>query len=394
MAATSRAAVYQVSPLTLSTLREGVMNRFRIIGRRVVTVAGLAGALLGLSAGPAPALGVPAAWAASAARPATAPVLAGLGGVSCPTAEVCFAIGGEAGFPQGKGVIIGTTDGGSRWNVLGQPAGPHIFYGITCPAALNCKVAGIGPSDAGTVYATRDGGTVWVKDPVELGSEPFLAVACHTPRTCEAGGSGVEPLMYGTSNGGKAWSSQSVPDLSMVDGLACPTASVCVASGYDGARISLPTAAIARTTDGGSRWTAQVVPGASANGVACPTARVCTAAGVAGTGAGRGEILRTANGGATWSRQDLPPGTPELLSVSCPSVSDCVAVGFGSASWATTDGGRTWTQQPVPAGVADLRNLSCPTVSICEAVGESPGNTAVALRTTDGGAKWSVQAVP
>jgi hypothetical protein len=44
-------------------------------GRPVVTVAGLAGALLGLSAGAAPALGVAAVWAASAA------VLAGLGGV-------------------------------------------------------------------------------------------------------------------------------------------------------------------------------------------------------------------------------------------------------------------------------------------------------------------------
>jgi hypothetical protein len=44
--------------------------------------------------------------------------------------------------------------------------------------------------------------------------------------------------------------------------------------------------------------------------------------------------------------------------------------------------------------MADLRSVSCPTASICEAVGESPDNTAVALRTTDGGAMWSVQLVP
>jgi photosystem II stability/assembly factor-like uncharacterized protein len=380
------------------------MNRFHITGRLVAVAAGLAGTVLAgtalagtvpaLGASAAPALGVPASWAASGASPAAAPALAGLGGVSCPTAEVCFAIGGEAGFPQGEGVIIGTTDGGSVWNVLGQPAGSHIFYGITCPAAAHCKVAGIGPADAGTVYTTRDGGSVWAKDPVELGSEPFLAIACHTPKTCEAGGTGVQQLMYGTSDGGKTWSSQLVPDLSMVDGLACSAALVCVASGYDGARSSLPTAAIARTTDGGSQWTAQVVPGVSANGVACPTVRVCAAAAVAGTGAGHGEMLRTTNGGATWFRQHLPAGTPELRSVSCPSVSDCMAVGFGSASWATTDGGKTWTQQPAPAGVADLRSVSCPAVFICEAVGESPDSTAVALRTTDGGATWNVQAVP
>ena len=137
-----------------------------------MTVAGLAGVLLGLSVGAAQALGVPAVWAASAASAATAPVLAGLGGVSCPTAEVCFAIGGEVGFPQGEGVIIGTTDG-APGDIARQPAGPHFFYGITCPAALDCKVARIGPSDAGTVYTTRDGGTMWAKDPVELESEPF-----------------------------------------------------------------------------------------------------------------------------------------------------------------------------------------------------------------------------
>lgn len=371
------------------------MKRCHVTGRLVVVVAGLAGAVLGLGAGAGPALGVPAWRAASVASQGTAPALAGLGGVSCPTAGVCFAIGGEAGFPQGRAVIIGTADGGARWNVLGQPVGPHFFYGITCAAARHCKVAGIGPFDAGTVYTTRDGGTVWTKDPVVLGGEPFLAIACHTPRqSCEAGGTGVQPLMYGTPDGGKTWSSQPVPGLSMVDGLACPTASVCVASGYDGGRISLPTAAIATTTDGGSRWTAQAVPGGSVNDVACPTARVCTAAAVAGAGAGHGEMLRTANGGATWFRQHLPAGTPGLLSISCPSVSDCVAVGFASASWATTDGGRTWTTQPVPAGVADLRSVSCPTASICEAVGESPNNTAVALHTTDGGATWSIQALP
>jgi photosystem II stability/assembly factor-like uncharacterized protein len=366
-----------------------------VVGAGVVTV----GASAAMAAAPtmssfSPAQGIPS-WTASAAGPPIAPVLAGLGGVSCPTAEVCFAIGGGPGFPQGKGVIIGTTNGGARWKVLGQPAGPNIFYGITCPTALRCKVAGLGPSDSGTVYSTRDGGAVWVKDPVELGGESFLAIACHPRKTCEVGGTGVEPLMYGTSDWGKTWSSQSVPDLITVDGLACPTASVCVASGYDGKRASLPTAAIARTTDGGSRWTAQVVPGGSANGVACPTARICAAAVGTVTDRGtRGGMLRTTSGGTTWFRQRLPAGTPELLSVSCPSVSNCMAVGFGSASWATTDAGRTWTKRPTPAGVADLRSVSCPAVSICEAGGESPDNTAVALRTTDGGAMWSVQVVP
>ena len=212
--------------------------------------------------------------------------------------------------------------------------------------------------NSGIVFTTRDGGAVWAKDPVELVSEPFLAIACHARTTCEAGGTGVEPLLYGTSDGGKTWRSQLVPDLSMVNGLACPTALVCVAAGFDGNRVFPLTAAIARTTDGGTRWTAQLVPGGSANSVACPTARICAAAtGVITNTGTRGGMLRTTTGGAAWFRQRLPAGTPDLLSVSCPSASTWMAVGFANASWATTDGGRTWTKQPVPAGVADLRSV-------------------------------------
>lgn len=51
-------------------------------------------------------------------------------------------------------------------------------------------------------------------------------------------------------------------------------------------------------------------------------------------------MARTTNGGTAWFRQRLPAGRPELLSVSCPSVSNCMAVCFGSVSWTTTKGGQ------------------------------------------------------
>jgi hypothetical protein len=107
---------------------------------------------------------------------------------------------------------------------------------------------------------------------------------------------------------------------------------------------------------------------------------------------------------APWISQSYPSGLPlaagELEGVSCPTVSDCVTVGFGSAGGAailaTTDGGATWTAESYPSGYGlgsgGLYGVSCPTTSDCIAVGA--GNGAVILATTDGGATWTAESYP
>ena len=97
-------------------------------------------------------------------------------------------------------------------------------------------------------------------------------------------------------------------------------------------------------------------------------------------------------------RRDLagpgpPGGHARAADVSCPSVRDCAAVGFGSGSWATTDGGRTWTRQPVRPGWRISVVSHAPPCPFVRPWGIARRH-AVALRTTDGGARWSVQAVP
>jgi len=86
-------------------------------------------------------------------------------------------------------------------------------------------------------------------------------------------------------------------------------------------------------------------------------------------GAGNGGVYATTDGGSTWSPQSLPDGNPILSDISCPTTSDCWAVGSDgflevrAAVLATTDGGSTWNTQNLPDGIESLNGVSCPTAS-------------------------------
>jgi photosystem II stability/assembly factor-like uncharacterized protein len=60
----------------------------------------------------------------------------------------------------------------------------------------------------------------------------------------------------------------------------------------------------------------------------------------------RGTILRTTDGGETWTQVNWPArGT--LLSVQFTSDNECWIVGRGGVILRSSDGGRTWARQPI-----------------------------------------------
>ena len=115
-----------------------------------------------------------------------------------------------------------------------------------------------------------------------------------------------------------------------------------------------------------------------------------------------------AAGGPTWTLQPTPtPNAPagggDLLGVSCPSSTDCLAVGFDAGLLSETWNGAKWTVHPVsvPAGALGdaLQGVSCPSTSMsgCTAVGayseQGSGNEAtLAERWTNG--HWVIQPTP
>ena len=182
------------------------------------------------------------------------------------------------------------------------------------------------------------------------------------------------------------WAAPVAIDANPLDGISCPSVSLCVAVDSEGRVLSSsdPSA-------GARAWSAADVDGPSdLAGIACPSVSVCVAVD------GAGDVVSTGNAssgpGAAWSVAKVDTtitepssyggGSDLLRGVSCPSVSFCLAVdavGNVVFSGAPTGGASTWVLVHVDdnsdygcAGgglmcQAPLMGVSCPTVTLCAA---------------------------
>jgi photosystem II stability/assembly factor-like uncharacterized protein len=133
---------------------------------------------------------------------------------------------------------------------------------------------------------------------------------------------------------------------------------------------------ILRTIDGGLTWTVQSIGLAYyLYGIAFPDPQ--TAVTVGGDQGTLGAILRSTDGGITWTR--LEQQFPRLmLGVSFIDANNGVAVGYGGI-FRTSDGGATWIQTD-PTVVES--------VSFSGATGVAVDYSSI-VRSTDGGLTWS-----
>ena len=169
-----------------------------------------------------------------------------------------------------------------------------------------------------------------------------------------------------------------------ISDVSCPTVSIC--------RAAYPDAVLA-TADGGTTWIRQTngVPKVSLSGISCPTSSDCWAVG------GNNVIIHSGDGGNSWATQASPlnpsyPTAAAMASVSCPSTTICFAVGYYSAKSpgpgfviATKNGGASWTDQ-TPGQVGPIAYLDCPGVLTCYATGAFGQ-----LLATKDGATWAAQ---
>ncbi|MFZ2057792.1 MAG: hypothetical protein WAV54_10360, partial [Acidimicrobiales bacterium] len=150
-----------------------------------------------------------------------------------------------------------------------------------------------------------------------------------------------------------------------------------------------PAPAAAATTPSWTGTEAALPAGASAgflNSVSCPSAGDCAAVGNYTDSSGMQGLLLTESSG-TWTHTEAPlpagAGTNpavSLNSVSCPSASDCAAVGnytdssYHEQGLLLTESSGTWTatEAPLPAGAGAgfLNSVSCPSAGDCAAVGD------------------------
>ncbi len=324
---------------------------------------------------------------AAAAAPATAaPVSVGrsgwLWGDPVPQGETLenVAFQGSRGYADGEGgTVLRSDDGGQTW--VGLPSGTESNLTLLQEVDPNTVVVGGGC----TVRESTDAGASFQRLPVDeaeqgcgtnVASFSFLDASTGYVEMADGsillthdGGQTLEPKTAVPLNGATAGHLA----------FTSPTTGFALASGSGGGRIY-------RTTDGAGSWVQVGSSPAALHDLAFVSASVAYAVGDAG------ELLRSSDGGATWTRQPLtlPAGAPRpsLLQISCSDTEHCLIAtsaapsGGTNALIRTTDGGQTGTLV-TPSG-QNLLSVAFSTATTAVGV----GTAGATVLSNDGGATF------
>jgi photosystem II stability/assembly factor-like uncharacterized protein len=137
--------------------------------------------------------------------------------------------------------------------------------------------------------------------------------------------------------------------------------------------------------------------GSSLSGVSCPTTSDCFAVGA--NASGSAIVEQTTDGGGNWVPDTDGVTGLGLNAISCPDSEHCVAVGGVSlggiispsnAVLVTTDGGATWQASSVTSVDGYLTSVSCPDAEHCWATAAvGIVGTSTVIVTADGGMSWT-----
>ena len=197
-----------------------------------------------------------ARWQGSRLRTEATPnpllsALVTLTSVSCPTTSVCTAVGYlHNAATHRQPVAIREAQGG--WSAESPPTPPGAINSeldaVSCPTTTACTAVGTAQLDNSNVpLAEVWDGTAWTMTSlpsVPPGSATLAAVSCTAANACTAvgqhGDGGTDTASIRTLAerwNGNHWVVQSTPspgsDGSGLHGVACTSASACVAVGYD-----------------------------------------------------------------------------------------------------------------------------------------------------------------
>jgi photosystem II stability/assembly factor-like uncharacterized protein len=182
-----------------------------------------------------------------------------------------------------------------------------------------------------------------------------------------------------------------------------------------------PGGELVRSTDGGITWFTHYIGGFEYGGLSFPTTDIGFVVG----GGFAGFIVKTTNGGLSWTLQD-PPTFDNLYDVDCYDTQLGLASGAGNKILRTTNGGTVWTSitVPSPSGFFDVSFVDATTAYavgsggiikstnagqswVAQTSGSSTqltafcaidpstvvavGNDGIILKTTNGGTVWTAQ---
>jgi len=305
-----------------------------------------------------------------------------LAAIACASPTVCFATGTYHDNSLGRTTALIERWNGSTWSIVtSYPPKANrdsALTGISCPSANACFAIGGQTFSPFTTHATLFGrwsGNAWSF--TKIPNTPFgvqQAISCATPSSCIAVGAALVQRWNGTT-----WSvmktGASTGGLSAV---SCAGDAMCVGVGTYS---DFSTGAAARRGTiqqwNGTRFETVPVPAPSGateftfTSVGCPSATACFAVGARFDGSGTHPLVERWDG-SSWTVSSImaPTGAHGLSDISCPDVSTCFAIGDkGSAPTTFVErwNGSTWAVAPAPSGSAAVA-ISCSSAAACLAV--------------------------
>jgi photosystem II stability/assembly factor-like uncharacterized protein len=269
------------------------------------------------------------------------------------------------------------TVGHSGWN-WGNPQ-PQ---GNTLRAVEFSGARGFAAGEFGTLLRTDDRGRNWTGVPTGT-TATLTQIAIPDENTVVVGAGCV---LRRSDDGGATFKAFSFSASSGCDNGIASLSFPSAPTGY----LLLANGAVLRTEDGGASFSDRgAVPGTAATAPSgtpdTPTDVLFTDANTGFAvvrGSAGGAVYRTTDGGATWfQRATNPQG---LNGLQFPDASIGYAVGSANTVLKTTDGGETWNPRNVPDTIpaSELTSIRCATTSSC-LIATASGERV--LRTSNGG---------
>ena len=254
------------------------------------------------------------------------------------------------------GQLAHTTDAGATWTVIDTPRQVHAV----------CFTDPMHGWAAGNAFMhTTDGGQTWIQDN-DWGTIEDLFFLDNLHGWACGNGS----VNYWTVDGGLHWNGVSAPG-------GWTVGSIFFLDLLRGWSVNIG-GQVCRSTDGGKSWTLiSTVPGNNLQTIQFFNAQE-------GWAGGGGAFYHTLNGGLNWTKATVPPGT-WAYSVRFFDSQLGIAVGESGNVVRTTNGGQTWTTvQPV----GSAQRLWDVEFASADAVFAS-GDAGTIARSTDGGLTWN-----